>query len=66
MMTDVLSAVLIFALSKSASVTIVNLVIWGVVFPALVTGLIAIAVIRGIGERQENAENDRRRRRRRA
>ena len=33
-----------------------NLVIWGVVFPALVTGLIALAVIRAIGERQENEE----------
>jgi len=66
MMPGVLSAVLVFALSKAVTVTIVNLVIWGVVFPALVTGLIAFAVIRGIGERQENAENDRRRRRRRA
>jgi uncharacterized membrane protein YjfL (UPF0719 family) len=59
-------AVLIFALSTSVTVTIVNLVIWGVVFPALVTGLIAFAVIRALGERQENAENDKRRRRRRA
>ena len=66
MMPGVLSAVLVFALSKADTVTIVNLVIWAVVFPALVTGLIAFAVIRGIGERHENAENDRRRRRRRA
>ena len=44
--------------------TIVNLVIWGVVFPALVTGLIAFAAIRAIGERQDNAENDKRHRRR--
>jgi uncharacterized membrane protein YjfL (UPF0719 family) len=64
MMAGVLSAVLIFALSKGATVTIVNIVIWGVVFPALVTGLIAFAAIRTIGERQENAENDRRHRRR--
>jgi uncharacterized membrane protein YjfL (UPF0719 family) len=64
MMRGVLSAVLIFALSKAASVTIVNLVIWGVVFPALVTGLIAFAAIRAIGERQDNAENDKRHRRR--
>jgi uncharacterized membrane protein YjfL (UPF0719 family) len=64
MMAGVLSAVLIFALSKGATTTIVNLVIWGVVFPALVTGLIAFAAIRAIGERQENAENDRRHRRR--
>ena len=57
------SDVLIFALSKAAETTIVNLVIWGVVFPALVTGLIAFAVIRAIGERQENEENRRHRRR---
>jgi uncharacterized membrane protein YjfL (UPF0719 family) len=63
MMLGVLSAVLIFALSKAATTTIVNLVIWGVVFPALVTGLIAFAVIRAIGERQENEENLRHRRR---
>jgi uncharacterized membrane protein YjfL (UPF0719 family) len=63
MMRSVLSVV-IFALSKAASVTIVNLVIWGVVFPALVTGLIAFAAIRAIGERQDNIEHDKRRRRR--
>ncbi len=56
--------VFVLALSNAAETTIVNLVIWGVVFPALVTGLIAFAVIRAIGERQENAENDRRHRRR--
>jgi uncharacterized membrane protein YjfL (UPF0719 family) len=64
MMAGVLtSGVLIFALSKAATTTIVNLVIWGVVFPALVTGLIALAVIRAIGERQENQEHRRHRRR---
>jgi hypothetical protein len=64
MMVGVLSSgVLIFALSKSVTVTIVNLAIWGVVFPALVTGLIGLAVIRSIGERQENEENRRHRRR---
>lgn len=57
------SAVLIFALSKGATVTIVNLAIWMVIFPALVTGLIGLAVIRSIGERQENEENRRHRRR---
>ena len=57
MMAGVLaSGVLIFALSKAETVTIVNLVIWVVVFPALVTGLIALAAIRAIGERQENDE----------
>jgi hypothetical protein len=64
MMPRVFSAVLFFAASKATTVTIVNIVIWGVVFPALVTGLIAVAVIRAIGERQENAESDKRHRRR--
>jgi K+-transporting ATPase c subunit len=64
MMPGVFSAVLFFAASKATTVTIVNIVIWGVVFPALVTGLIAVAVIRAIGERQENAESDKRHRRR--
>jgi hypothetical protein len=63
MMPGVLTGVLIFALSKAATTTIVNLVIWGVVFPALITGLIALAVIRAIGERQENEELKRHRRR---
>ena len=63
MMRDVLDVVL-FALTKAESVTIVNLFIWVVVFPALVTGLIAIAVIRANGERQDNIENDKHRRRR--
>lgn len=63
MMRDVLDVVL-FALTKAESVTLVNLFIWVVVFPALVTGLIAIAVIRANGERQDNIENDKHRRRR--
>jgi uncharacterized membrane protein YjfL (UPF0719 family) len=64
MMPGVLSDILIFAFSKAETTTIVNLVIWGVVFPALVTGLIAFAAIRAIGERQDNVANDKRRRRR--
>jgi hypothetical protein len=64
MMPGVFSALLFFAVSKATTVTIVNIVIWGVVFPALVTGLIAVAAIRAIGERQENAESDKRHRRR--
>ncbi len=63
MMRGVLSVVL-FALTKAESVTLVNLFIWVVVFPALVTGLIAFAAIRAIGERQDNVENDKHRRRR--
>jgi Na+/pantothenate symporter len=63
MMRGVNAAVLIFALSKGVTVTIVNIAIWGVVFPALVTGLIAFALIRSFGERQANEENRRHRRR---
>ena len=55
--------VLIFALSPAVEVTVVNLIIWAVVFPALVTGLIGLAIVRAIGERQENEENKRHRRR---
>jgi len=56
------SALIVFA-DKATSVTVVNLVIWGVVFPALVTGLIAFAVIRSFGERQDNEERRHHRRR---
>ena len=55
------TALLLFALGKAATTTIVNLVIWGVVFPALVTGLIAFAVIRSMGERSDNQERRHRR-----
>jgi uncharacterized membrane protein YjfL (UPF0719 family) len=55
------TALVLFALSKAATTTIVNIVIWGVVFPALVTGLIAFAVIRSLGERQDNEERRRHR-----
>ena len=56
------SAALLLA-SKAVSVTVVNIVIWGVVFPALVTGLIAFAIIRSLGERQDNEERRHHRRR---
>ena len=58
------TAVLIFALSKAATTTIVYIIIWGVVFPALVTGLIAFALFTALGEHQENLEKTGRRRRR--
>ena len=54
---------LVLAFGKAVSVTIVNIVIWGVVFPALVTGLIALAIVRSIGERSDNEERRRHRRR---
>ena len=62
MMRGVLSTVAILLASKAFTVTVVNLIIWLVVFPALVTGLIAFAVIRSLGERQDNEERRRQRR----
>jgi Na+/pantothenate symporter len=62
MIPAVLSAAMIVLASKATTVTVVNLVIWLVIFPALVTGLIAFAVIRSLGERQDNQERSRRRR----
>jgi Na+/pantothenate symporter len=55
------AAMLLLASSKATTVTVVNLFIWLVLFPALVTGLIAFAVIRSFGERQDNEERKRRR-----
>lgn len=56
-------AVLVLALSNAAETTIVNIVIWGIVFPALVTGLIAFAAIKAMGERADNQERRYRKRR---
>ena len=39
--------------------TIVYILIWGILFPAFVTGLIAYAIIIGRGEGQENEEHRR-------
>jgi len=61
MIPGVLNAAFIVLASKATTVTVVNLLIWMVIFPALVTGLIAFAVIRSIGERQDNQERSRRR-----
>ena len=36
--------------------TIVYILIWGILFPAFVTGLIAYAIIVGSGEKQSNDE----------
>jgi uncharacterized membrane protein YjfL (UPF0719 family) len=63
MMRGVLSSAALLLASKAVSVTVVNIVIWAVVFPALVTGLIAFAVIRSLGERQDNEERRHHRRR---
>ena len=39
--------------------TIVYILIWGILFPAFVTGLIAYAIVVGRGEEQENEEDRR-------
>jgi hypothetical protein len=44
----------IFALSDAAETTIVSIAIWLVVFPAVVTGLIALAIAVSLGEKREN------------
>jgi hypothetical protein len=50
---------LLFGLSEAASTTIVYILIWVILFPAFVTGLIVYAVVVGRGEGQENDEHRR-------
>ena len=52
----------LFALSDSATTTIVALLIWAVLFPAFVTALIALALVRAYGEKLENDEHRRKHR----
>jgi hypothetical protein len=51
---------LMLALSEAAKTTIAYVAVWFVIFPAIVTGLIAVAIVRTYGEWQENNENRRR------
>jgi hypothetical protein len=51
---------LMLALSEAAQTTIVYVAVWFVAFPAIVTGLIAVALVRTYGEWKENNENRRR------
>ena len=44
------------ALSEAWSFSIGLIAVFGVIFPALVTGLIAFAVAQGMAERRENNE----------
>jgi hypothetical protein len=44
----------LLALSEAWKVSIALIVVFGIVFPALVTGLIAFAVGQGLAERREN------------
>jgi len=39
--------------------TIVYILIWGILFPAFVTGLIAYAIVIGRGEGEDNDDNRR-------
>ena len=50
---------LLFGLSRALSTTIVIILIWVIVFPAFVTGLIAYAFIISRGEAADNRENRR-------
>lgn len=51
----------LFALDDAAKATIALLGVFGVLFPALVTGLIAFAAAQAAAERQENFARRRRR-----
>ena len=51
---------LILALSEAETTTIVYVVIWFIAFPALVTGLIGVALVQTYREWLENQENRRR------
>ena len=51
---------LVLALSEASKTTISIIVIWGIAFPALVTGLIAVGLAQTYRERTENQANKRR------
>jgi hypothetical protein len=51
----------LFALDYAAKATIGLIAVFGVVFPALVTGLLIFAVAQAAAERQENLERRNRR-----
>ena len=44
-------------MSDALQTTIVYTLVWFVVFPAIVTGLIVVAIVRTIGERRQNQDN---------
>jgi hypothetical protein len=50
------------ALSQAAQTTIADIIVWIIGFPALVTGLIAFAVVQARGERQADEQARLRRR----
>jgi hypothetical protein len=51
---------LILAMDEATKTTITDIVIWFIGFPALVTGLIAVAIAQTVRERKENLANRRR------
>jgi hypothetical protein len=50
---------LLLALNEAWTSTVVSILIWVILFPAFVTGLIVFAVIVARGEGTENEENRR-------
>ena len=51
---------LMLAMDEATKTTITDIVIWFIGFPALVTGLIGVAIAQTVRERQENLANRRR------
>ena len=54
-----MNPLLLFALSDAAQTTIIYILIWVILFPAFVTGLIAYAFVISRGEAADNEENRR-------
>lgn len=52
-------ATLLLGLSNAAQTTIIDLLLWVVLFPAFVTGLIAFALVMSRGEAADNEEQRR-------
>jgi hypothetical protein len=52
---------MLLAISEALATTIVYILIWFVLFPAFVMGMIGYAIIVALGEARENEEERRRR-----
>ena len=50
---------MLFLAASALSTTIVYILIWGILFPAFVTGLIVYAIVVARGEKESNDENRR-------
>ena len=48
---------LLLAMDEATKTTIAYVGVWFVVFPAIVTGLIAYAIVGALGEKRQNEEN---------